>query len=278
MTTTLTRAAFVAGYAPAGLDWTGDALRRLYAVEAAGDDPQTARKAGAVAALLAAIHRRRIQTHTDAAAALAAILAALAAGLSADSLRDAVDVDVDGTRDERRAQAAAELRRQATVVNVMPLWRQHVRDAHTDAVLAGTAAAAHYASAGQIPAEPEPAALPDLFDPDPWIAVQLAGLGGDIARRLVAGNADDVSDAELAQLVDDGAGADYYLDQQLGDEFLKATLGVYRDIGVNYVDWQTMSDERVCERCIGYTTGNPYRLDQVPESHGRCRCWITPTD
>lgn len=279
MTATLVRAAFVAGYAPAGVAWTPDAVRRCRAVELAELDAGTAKKAGATAALLAAVHRQRKRTHQTAAVALAAVLALLAAGINLDSLRDAVDPE--GSRDVRRAQAAAELRRQATVLGLMTTWRQAVRDAHTDAVLSGTAAGAHYLSGGQIPPEPDTALLPDLFDPEPWIEQQFAGLGGDIARVLGPDSTQtalDDLDAALADVMDAGAGADYYLDQQLGNAWLDATTAIYRDLGVELVDWQTMSDERVCERCIGYAAGSPYPVAQVPDSHGRCRCWITPVD
>ena len=48
------------------------------------------------------------------------------------------------------------------------------------------------------------------------------------------------------------------------------------DAGIEYAEWVTMHDERVCAEC-GPMDGNIYKIDEVPpKPHINCRCRLRP--
>ena len=56
------------------------------------------------------------------------------------------------------------------------------------------------------------------------------------------------------------------------------SLEAYKDMGVEYVQWNTQEDERVCEKCAPLDK-KVYRIDKVPpKQHYRCRCWLSSVD
>jgi hypothetical protein len=266
-----------------------------------GDAPEPTddELAAMAAAALLAVRKQRDTTHDDAAAALAAVLSALAAGVNVMSLVDVIDPSA--SRDARKAAVAAEIARQARILGIEATWAQVVRDAHTAATAAGAAAAAHVLSAGHIPVEPEESPFPNPFDPSAWIAAQQLGLAGDIvdlvhrreAAYLASEPEDDllaprvpgmldidligITPDEILDLMDRGAGALYYLDQQMSETYLDASTAVYLDLGLANLWWSTMSDSRVCPTCLGYESGSPYTAAELPSPpHGGCRCWVHP--
>ncbi|MCU1616567.1 MAG: hypothetical protein JWO98_4107 [Frankiales bacterium] len=263
------------------------------------DDPSDDELAAMAAAALLAVRRQRDTTHDDAAAALAVVLSALAAGLSVMSLVDVIDPAA--SRDTRRAAVAAELARQARILGIEATWQAVVRDAHTAATTGGSAAAAHVVTAGGVPVEPEPTPWPDPFDPAEWIIAQQLGLAGDIvdavhraeAAYLAAEPEDDllapripgftdidligITPEEITDLIDQGAGALYYLDEQISDTYLDASTAVYLELGLVEYWWSSMADDRVCSTCGGYESGSPYAYAELPSPpHGGCRCWVHP--
>lgn len=60
----------------------------------------------------------------------------------------------------------------------------------------------------------------------------------------------------------------------------KARVNVFKENGVEWVDFVTMHDHRVCTVCLELEANNPHRLDllessdNVPPIHPRCRCYI----
>lgn len=232
--------------------------------------------AAMVAAALLAVKKQRDRTHDEAAAALLAVLAVLASGYDPTVLRS---LDPEDPRALRRALAAADLTRQAQALGVDPDWEQAVRDAHTAAVLAGTAAAAHVLTAGAVPVEPVPSPFPNPFNPRGWMGDQTHGLAGDLVDALDAAltAGDELTDAAAAEILADGAGALYYLDAALSQAYLDASTALYVSVGVVDLIWHSMGDSRVCGACSSNEAGSPYSPQNVPGvPHGLCRCWITP--
>lgn len=63
--------------------------------------------------------------------------------------------------------------------------------------------------------------------------------------------------------------------QYLIEAVLAARIKAMRDCGVRRVRWVTMTDEKVCEECAP-RDGQVYDLDDLPERHYNCRCWLDP--
>lgn len=86
---------------------------------------------------------------------------------------------------------------------------------------------------------------------DEMTAAAVALLGG-----AVVGAAGFVTDWAMTAAADRGA------------------LDLYQRLGAATVDWVTVGDERVCDRCEANEAGNPWSLGTVPEfpAHPRCRC------
>lgn len=58
----------------------------------------------------------------------------------------------------------------------------------------------------------------------------------------------------------------------------KAKLQAYKDNGVQWVDINTMGDNRVCQDCINLEENNPYPIDEIWDLipvHPNCRCFYT---
>lgn len=92
----------------------------------------------------------------------------------------------------------------------------------------------------------------------------------------------------LAEALEAGVDRDLAVDKALRQWTLQA--GEYADIavararydafleaGVEYVEWKTQKDERVCEEC-GPLDGEVFELEQAPMCplHYRCRCTLRP--
>jgi len=252
--------------------------------------------AAAAAAAQLAVRKQRDKTHDRHAALLAVLLADFAKqGLDGQAIVDLIDPDA--SRADQRATVAAEIARQARISGHDIAWHTLARDAHTAAVMAGTAAAAHIASAGQVDVEPGESPYPDPFDPAPWVLAQQAGLAGDIVdaaaakARLAPPPIDPDEDPlgsllddpaawlldpdEVADLIDAGAGALYYLDTQMSDAYLDAETQFFIDLGLA-TTWWICADSNACSICQGYEARSPYTVFDTPSTpHGGCRCFIT---
>lgn len=56
----------------------------------------------------------------------------------------------------------------------------------------------------------------------------------------------------------------------------QAMIKAFKDAGVEYVQWITERDAKVCNICEPMD-GNIYRIDEVPpKQHWRCRCYLVP--
>lgn len=266
--------AWLSGYATTRQPLTGHARLRCRAVEHAtrpGHGMWLVTEDGHTTGLVTAVTAQRNQTHDDARDALAVVLIGFTAGVSIPVIRAAVQPDA--SRPTRRDQAAGALLGQLAGSPVQPQWQAAVRDAHTTATVAGTAAAAHLLSRGATPVQPEPGGLPNPANPDPWIEQQIGAMGGDVAAALAGDTA--VSDAELAAILELGAGAQYELDMQIGQAYLDGMLALYAAMGQSLLAWRAVWDERVCQPCMTKDRESPYTADTVPGvDHGGCRCTI----
>ena len=60
----------------------------------------------------------------------------------------------------------------------------------------------------------------------------------------------------------------------------QAKLNAFKEQGVEWVDFVTRRDSRVCTECLALESANPHRLEQletsenIPPIHPRCRCTI----
>lgn len=55
-----------------------------------------------------------------------------------------------------------------------------------------------------------------------------------------------------------------------------AMMQAYEDAGIEYVQWKTEQDDRVCETCKE-RHDKIYRIDLAPpKAHWHCRCWYVP--
>jgi hypothetical protein len=253
------------------------------AVDLAGDladgetDPDDLDDDALAAMADAALHNvadQRDRTHDAAALALAALMVAFAQDIDHDGLRAAVYPDA--ARAANRAAMAAEIARQARDSGHADAWADTARDAHTAAVLAGAAAAAHVLSAGAVPVDPAPPEFPDPFDPAGWVAEQQGGLAGDLVDAL-AGAEDDLTDGELGAIVGEGRGPLLYLDQQVSEAYLDASIALYGEAG--FTEWWFNTMPGACQDCLDLEAKNPYSAWEVPPAgsiHPFCRCWVTP--
>ncbi|WP_181871646.1 phage minor head protein [Sphaerisporangium album] len=106
--------------------------------------------------------------------------------------------------------------------------------------------------------------------------------------------------AKLAQAVDEGWSADRLADEirgmlrrpdraemiattEIARVVSTASLERYRDAGIEFVEWDTAYDERVCPVCQENEEAGPVRIGQVfpgdafaPPQHPWCRCAPQP--
>ena len=63
----------------------------------------------------------------------------------------------------------------------------------------------------------------------------------------------------------------FYIDIIADEMAVKAM----KDCGVKRVRWRTQTDDKVCNDCHD-RDGVVYDIDEVPDKHLRCRCWLEP--
>ena len=57
----------------------------------------------------------------------------------------------------------------------------------------------------------------------------------------------------------------------------EAALRAMKDAGVKLVRWNSMRDHKVCSDCND-RDGKVYAINEVPEKHPGCRCWLSPVN
>lgn len=59
----------------------------------------------------------------------------------------------------------------------------------------------------------------------------------------------------------------------------ESTKEQYEKNGIEYLNWRTMEDDRVCETCLEYEAESPHPIEEFPDPpHVGCRCWPEPAD
>lgn len=125
--------------------------------------------------------------------------------------------------------------------------------------------------------------LGDYWNVEPWIKDEIAGLAGDIGQALADGIERSAGRDELIaavqEVIGEGDGAQFYLDEAIHTAMTKAAISVYADAGLS-IDFDAVDDDRTCQACLNAEAGSPYSPGQVPSPplHGGCRCWLTAAD
>ncbi len=116
------------------------------------------------------------------------------------------------------------------------------------------------------------------------VTVVLAGMAGDsldAAHNAALNNGNQQDQEDAAQnAIAAGTGSSFYLDGLVHQFYILAALATFDNQGVQYADFVTVGDDKVCATCDAYEVGSPYRLDDVPAPpvHAGCRCWVVPAD
>jgi hypothetical protein len=118
-----------------------------------------------------------------------------------------------------------------------------------------------------------------------WMATQTHGLGYEISQTLAKLWAEgavrsDMEDAIMAILDNSRNQAGVILDQAIGQSLSQGALDSYNLAGVQYADFTTAGDGRVCAICAEAEDNNSYRLGDCPQPplHIGCRCAVAPSD
>ena len=113
-----------------------------------------------------------------------------------------------------------------------------------------------------------------------WLDQALTGDVNTLTRKLSAmirdGNTPkEILDAVTAQFEDANA-VQYVVDVALSTGMNQGAIDLYRQEGVQLMDFMTAGDGRVCPTCAFAEDNNPYSLDQVPQPplHVSCRCCL----
>lgn len=72
-----------------------------------------------------------------------------------------------------------------------------------------------------------------------------------------------------------------YWTRQVGQYCLNAAdyarIEAFEDAGIEWVQWITQHDERVCDECYP-RDGQVYRIGEVPTKHYSCRCYLVAAE
>jgi 2'-5' RNA ligase len=141
------------------------------------------------------------------------------------------------------------------------------------------------------------AAYDHMFEPLKRIE-GLPGMGDQWVQRIIDGNAADIGRA-LASLAAEGA--DYeemaaavaelttgasiravqaLIDYAMSGAAVQGSLDLYASEGVQWTDWLSAGDDRVCFTCQDNEDNSPYPPGQFPDcpNHPRCRCCPAAAD
>lgn len=118
-----------------------------------------------------------------------------------------------------------------------------------------------------------------------WMAKQAHGIGYQVSQYLATAWEDEATAEEMqagiADLLDVGRStAGLILDQAIGQSLSVGALDTYSQAGVQYADYVTAGDGRVCAACGEAEDDNSYLLADCPQPplHVGCRCCTSPSD
>jgi hypothetical protein len=180
--------------------------------------------------------------------------------------------------------------------DVNTAWRSVMTTALTDATAEGqTAALALIGDAADITidwdiaATAARAALIDnqvIFDSaSSWIEKQVHGLGYQLSQTIATMWQDGAETADIEAAIAELLGIDRSIaatifDQAIGQALSVGSLATYSYADVQYADYITAGDRRVCAICGDAEDNGPYLLRECPQPplHVRCRCTVAPSD
>lgn len=117
-----------------------------------------------------------------------------------------------------------------------------------------------------------------------WLAQALKGDVNTLTRKLSAMIRDGNTPKEILDAVsgqfEDANAVGYVVDVALSTGMNQGTINLYRQEGVQLMDFMTAGDGRVCPTCAFAEDNNPYSIDQVPQPplHVSCRCCLASDD
>lgn len=122
-------------------------------------------------------------------------------------------------------------------------------------------------------------------DAKAWIGRTIRGAIGDVARVLTSGaqreaSAQDMADDVRAAIDTDQVPAvGAFADMALGRAFTDGMMTRYARWGIRQVDFVTAGAANVCPICLGFESGNPWSVIEVPRPpiHPRCACTVIAT-
>jgi hypothetical protein len=277
------------------------ALATLDLLEAS-PQPTPTLKLGELEGIWAVIYARREAVERLHGQALQDVLDAIAR-LDWGTVLDAVgtqlliDPALSGRRLARALGGAVEnLIRDGLPAADRAAWQTAMTAALTDATAQGqTAGLALIGQAGSITIDWDLAATDAkaalagnqllATDATGWIGQQTHGIGWQVAQRLAAlwdqGATRDDMEQAITDLLDTSTStAGVLLDSAIGQAISRGALTTYSQAGVEYADFVTAGDARVCAACGEAEDNNPYLLYNCPQPglHVGCRCTVSPSD
>lgn len=310
MTADAAREAFAAGYARATLRHPAPLTERAtIACEAAArlaeSNPQPSAPTlnlGQLEGVWAVIYARREAIEKMHGQALADVLDAvkhLDWGSVIDRLQTELLINPDITGKQLAAELGASIRNMIAAdlpATERAAWQTLMTQALIDATAEGQAAAlgligntADILIDWNLAATEAKAALSGsqvLWDQaSTWIAKQTHGLGYQISQKLAALWDQGATREEMLAAIEEILGATrgtaaVLLDTAVGQAIAQGSLATYQMAGLDYADFVTAGDTRVCPACEDAEQQNPYQLTDVPlpPLHPGCRCAVSPSD
>ncbi|MEU6340298.1 phage portal protein [Streptomyces sp. NPDC046977] len=114
-------------------------------------------------------------------------------------------------------------------------------------------------------------------------ATRMNELGRALAAGAARGDSTDTIARDITGILSDPARAEMIAITELNRAISAASLGTYRVNGIEYVEWITAVDERVCPLCFTNTEAGARRLETqfpsgvyMPPAHPFCRCALSP--
>ncbi|MFJ4787569.1 phage portal protein [Streptomyces sp. NPDC088794] len=112
---------------------------------------------------------------------------------------------------------------------------------------------------------------------------RLNELGRALAAGAARGDSADTIARNISGILSNPARAEMIATTELARAVSAASLSTYRVNGIEYVEWITAVDERVCPLCMSNTEAGALRLETqfpsgvyMPPAHPFCRCALMP--
>lgn len=308
----VTREAFAAGYARStaryGLALTERARMACEAAVAVCEDVPAAAQAtlqlGQLEGIWAVIYARREaieKLHSDALAQVMDTIKALDWGNILAAVHQQLTLNPGVTGAQLATALGQEV--EALIANGLPYqdrvaWQAAMQAALMDATAEGSAAGlALIGNLADTPisinwdlaatdAKKALASGQYLTEPaDQWIAAQTQGLGYQVSQKIASLWNDQAPVADMETAVMDLLGnsrnqAGVLLDMAIGNSLSQGAFATYTEAGVQYADFVTAGDGRVCPACGQAEDSNSWPLVECPQPglHVGCRCCVAPSD